>query len=430
MKIRPLALAWVASVSIGIASRQGFAQSAWAVLLLPKGQTIYTYEATATPYRSEDPALSKPIGVGSVAVGGDAVSLQVSLYCFSGTVDIFLALIPPGDPTDSLWLLREDGGLQPMADGMVPWKRGVTAQINESLLGYVPVSWLPEGTYGLFLAVTPSGDGLVNHYYAWATSFEIGQGAQDDAPAETETTSVKVSTWVRTFGGVKDDYAYVVRPTSDGGFVAAGRTSSTEDGSADATLVKTDPSGVVQWERVFGGADWDEATAVQETSDGGFVVVGSTRSFGGGGSDYLMIRTDAAGNELWATALGGPGDEFALSVIETADGKFVVSGQTSSVRGTDYDLSLVKTDPQGTLLWARSYGGIRDEGGYSVLERSGGGFIVAGYTGSPGHGMEDVYFICTDEVGELVWDLVYGGEGNERGQAMIQTTDGAYVIAG
>jgi regulation of enolase protein 1 (concanavalin A-like superfamily) len=170
--------------------------------------------------------------------------------------------------------------------------------------------------------------------------------------------------------------------------------------------------------------------AVQETADAGFVIIGCTRSFGSGGSDYLLIKTDSAGNELWATALGGPGDEFGLSVIETADGGFVFSGKASSVRGADYDLSLVKTDPQGVLLWARSYGGIRDEAGYSVLERSDGGFMVAGYTASSGHGMEDVYLIRTDEVGDLVWDRAYGGEGNDRGQALIQTTDGQYVIAG
>jgi hypothetical protein len=294
----------------------------------------------------------------------------------------------------------------------------------------VPVSLLSEGTYVLYVAVTPSGDGLATRFDAWATSFEIGPGAQEDLPVEPETTSVKVTTWVGTLGGGWDDHAYAVRSTSDGGYVAAGSTSSTGDGSVDVYLVKMDAKGVVQWERAFGGTDWDEARAVQETSDGGFVVVGSTRSFGGGGSDYLLIRTDAAGNDLWATALGGPGNQYGFSVIETADGGFLVAGQTSSVRGTDYDLSLVKTDSQGGLLWAKTYGGIRDEAGYSVLETPGGGFMVAGYTGSMGHGMEDVYLIRTNEAGALMWDRVYGGEGNERGHALIQTTGGQYVVTG
>jgi len=206
--------------------------------------------------------------------------------------------------------------------------------------------------------------------------------------------------WAKTFGGSDYDYAWSVQQTSDGGYIVAGYTESFGAGG-DVFLLKTDASGNLQWAKTFGGSYSDAAYSVQQTSDGGYIVAGWTYSFGAGNEDAFLLKTDASGNLQWAKTFGGSHDEGALSVRQTSDGGYIVAGYTYSFGAGGADVFLLKTDASGNLQWAKTFGGSYDEGALSVQQTSDGGYIVAGGTFSFGAGDLDVFLLKTDANGNI-----------------------------
>ena len=235
--------------------------------------------------------------------------------------------------------------------------------------------------------------------------------------------------WTRTFGGPAFDYCRSVQQTADGGYILAGYTSSFGAGFSDIYLVKTDSSGETLWTRTYGGAEDDYGYAVRQTAEGGFIVTGETHSFGSGGNVYL-VRTNANGNALWTRTYGGESGEFGCSVQPTTDSGFIIVGSTSSFGAGGSDVYLVKTDANGDTLWSRTFGGTNDDYGGSVQQTIDGGYAIAGYTWSFGAGDGDVYLIKTDVTGDTMWTRTFGGAGYDGANSVQQTTDGGYAIAG
>jgi hypothetical protein len=229
--------------------------------------------------------------------------------------------------------------------------------------------------------------------------------------------------WAKTYGGIVDEYAYSVQQTSDGGYIVAGYTNSFGAGYTDIILIKTDANGNVQWAKTYGGTGWDWAESVQQTSDGGYIVAGGTSSFGAGG--VFLIKTDANGNVIWAKTYGGAG---ASSVQQTSDGGYILAGETGS--WPNYDIFLIKTDANGNIIWAKTYGGTDRDWAYSVQQTSDSGYIVAGTTLSFGAGWHDFLLIKTDANGNLQWAKTYGGTYYEFASSVQQTSDGGYIVAG
>ena len=238
--------------------------------------------------------------------------------------------------------------------------------------------------------------------------------------------------WAKTYGGTDYDYVYSVQQTSDGGYIVAGLTGSFGAGESDIFLIKTDARGNMQWAKTYGGATDDGAFSVQQTSDGGYIVAGQTNSFGVGGYDIFLIKTDAKGNVQWAKTYGGKGSEVASSVRQTADGGYIVAGTTTSFGAGEEDIFLIKTDANGNIIWAKTYGGVSDDRAYSVQPTSDGGYIVAGYTASFGAGDWNIFLIKTDAKGNIQWAKTYGETDTiDRGASSVQqTSDGGYILAG
>ncbi len=234
--------------------------------------------------------------------------------------------------------------------------------------------------------------------------------------------------WAKTYGGIDDDTAFSVHQTSDGGYIVAGWTTSFGAGGRDVFLVKTDANGNIQWAKTYGGTSGDLAYSVQQTSDGGYIVAGTTWSFGAGGDDIFLIKTDASGNIQWAKTYGGTGYEEASSVQQTSDGGYIVAGYTGSFGFGD--ILLIKTDANGNIIWAKTYGGIDHEEASSVHQTSDGGYIVAGYTGSFGAGAVDIFLIKTDANGNLIWAKTYGGISDDMAPSVQHTSDGGYIVGG
>lgn len=236
--------------------------------------------------------------------------------------------------------------------------------------------------------------------------------------------------WSKTFGGTGADAGNSVHETSDGGYIVVGNTEPIGAGTKDVYLVKTGSNGDILWSKTFGGNGGDDGNSVMETSDGGYIIAGETGSYGAGSYDVYLVKTDTNGNALWAKMFGGAGNDDAHSVRQTSDGGYIIAGDTGSFGAGGSDMYLVKTDPNGVELWSKTFGGIGSDYGHSVRQTSDGGYIVSGYTGSFGAGANDVYLVKTDQNGNELWSQAFGGTGTDDGNSVQETVDGGYIIAG
>ena len=224
-----------------------------------------------------------------------------------------------------------------------------------------------------------------------------GAGSRDMWMIKTDAAGNLV--WQKTHGGLSSDGAWYVAQTSDGGFILTGWTLSYGPGSiGNAWLVKTDSLGNQQWNKFFGGDDADRGYAAQQTTDGGYILTGYTGSFGAGLYDMLLIKTDPSGNAEWTKTFGGTGRDYGNSVQQMSDGGFIVLGYTLSFGAGGDDFYLVKTDANGNEEWFTTYGGSASDVGFFVRQTNDGGLILTGHTLSFGSGVHDVWLIKTDNI--------------------------------
>jgi hypothetical protein len=208
--------------------------------------------------------------------------------------------------------------------------------------------------------------------------------------------------WQKCLSGTGVDIAYSIQQTSDEGFIVAGYTSSNDGdvsgnhgGHSDAWVVKLNSSGDIEWQKCLGGTSDDYAYCIQQTSDGGFIVAGYTKSNDGdvsgnhgGGSDYWVVKLNSIGDIEWQKCLGGTDWDKANSIQQTSDGGFIVAGYTDSNNGnvSGYhglgDAWIVKLNSTGDILWQKCLGGTNWDFANSIQQTNDGGFIVAGGTRS------------------------------------------------
>ncbi len=227
-----------------------------------------------------------------------------------------------------------------------------------------------------------------------------GRTSEDGDVYLIKTNAYGYALWTWAYGGTGCDYGWSVQQTSDRGYIVAGLTLSFGAGQSDVYLIKTNAYGDTLWTRTYGGTSSDYGWSVQQTSDGGYVITGYTLSSGAGDYDVYLIKTNAAGDALWTRTYGGPGDDYGYSVQQTSDGGYVVAGCTRSFGAGTKDVYLIKTNASGDALWTRTYGGTDFDYGLSVQQTSDGGYIVAGITASFGRDY-DVYLIKTDSLGSV-----------------------------
>jgi len=235
-------------------------------------------------------------------------------------------------------------------------------------------------------------------------------------------------TFLRTYGGPYSEDGYCVRQTADGGYVIVG---SDYAGMINVWLIRTDSRGETLWTRSYGGTwEVDIGYSVQQTVDGGYVIADETYCFGAGRVDAYLVRTDAVGETLWTRTYGGERNDFGFSVWQTEDHGFAVAGATGSSGAGMSDAWLIRTDSVGETLWTRTYGDTLENGARSLAPTFDGGFVLCGTTTPPGSRRSDVLLIRTDSSGDTLWTRSFGGPESEWGYSVQQTADSGFIAAG
>ncbi len=238
--------------------------------------------------------------------------------------------------------------------------------------------------------------------------------------------------WMKTFGGSNIDLGNDVKQTSGGGYIIAGYTRSYGTAAGrNAMIIKTDSYGNAIWIKGYGGDNDEEANGIIGTSDGGFVVAGYSNSGGAGLKDFYVLKVDSSGSEVWNTQFGGSNDEEAYSIELAHDGNFIVAGATSSFTNGGRDVYVAKISTDGNIVWTRNYGGLSTDGAYDIKRTSDNGFIITGWTASFGADiLGNALLLKIDSAGNQLWYKHFGGNDVDRGLSVEETSDGGFIIAG
>jgi hypothetical protein len=236
--------------------------------------------------------------------------------------------------------------------------------------------------------------------------------------------------WNRTFGGKNTDWGRSVVQTSDGGYAIAGYTDSFGEGGHDFWLVKADALGNAQWNKTYGEAWFDEAHSVVQMSDGGYMLAGCTQSSDATSYNLCLVKTDSFGNMQWNNTYGETGNDTEVSIVQTDDGGFAMLGDTMFHSTGDFDFLLVKIDSLGNAQWTRTYGGSETESAWALVQTGDGGYALAGYTYSFGAGRSDAWLVKTDESGfvlneNLKSDLNLDGLVNTKDLSVVAASFGS-----
>ncbi len=261
--------------------------------------------------------------------------------------------------------------------------------------------------------------------------------------------------WESSYGGTLDDEAFDMKLTSDGGSIVVGQTNSNDSdvsgnhGNYDYWVIKLSSTGALQWQRCLGGTGNQQAYSVQQTTDGGYVIAGTSRDTANGditdstwGYDYWIVKLDDTGAIQWQKSYGSTGDDIPSSIIQTTDGGYMVAGIADSANGDVtlikgmHDIWLIKLDDTGALQWQKTYGGSGDDYPTSIIQTTDAGYIFTGYTNSNdgdvsgNHGSNDVWVVKISATGGMQWQKCYGGTQSDGAASIIRTADSNYVFAG
>jgi len=233
------------------------------------------------------------------------------------------------------------------------------------------------------------------------------------------------------FGGNGYDAGYDVKQTLDNGYIITGSTSSFGQGNTDLYLLRLDSMGNRKFEKSFGSYNNEIGKSVLQLSDSSYVAVGYTNSTGFGGYDIFLLKTDKNGNLLWQKTIGGSDWDFAYSLQSTFDGGFVIAGTTYSYGHGNADGYVVKTDGNGNVVWTKTYGGLYDDEFKSVVQTSDGGFALTGSTKSYNDvDSGDVWVFKLDIMGDSVWCKFFGGSREDFANQIMEHPSGELYIVG
>ncbi len=241
--------------------------------------------------------------------------------------------------------------------------------------------------------------------------------------------NMNTNIWQKIFGGDFSDIGFRTIENRNYEYITVGWTESYGYGDDDVWLIKTDYEGNMLWNKTFGGKSSDRGFSVKQTIDDGYIITGYTSSYGNGILDLWLIKTDKYGNEEWNCTYGGSDSDFGLDIIDLNGEGFVITGYTSSFGPDNSNIWLIKTDNIGNLIWDKVFGGKYCESGFSVIEDN-GYYILCGYIESFGFGEYDGFIIKTNHDGSFIWNYTYGGKHVDVIRSIVKNLNGGYIAVG
>jgi uncharacterized delta-60 repeat protein len=264
--------------------------------------------------------------------------------------------------------------------------------------------------------------------------------------------------WDKSLGGSSFDFGYDIYPTPDRGYIVVGGifgndTDATDTiyGAQDIWIFKLNDDGSIAWDKTFGGSLYDKISSIQNTSDGGYVVVGTSNSANGniydsnkGGLDLVVIKLNADGSKAWNKTYGGSGSEQGISIQTTSDNGYIIVGFTESDNidiedgnNGGKDIWVLKLNADGSKDWDKTFGGSGDDLANSVQTTSDNGYIITGYTKSNNFDVEDgnngdmdIWVLKLNADGSKAWDKTFGGSGEDQANSIQTTSDNGYIVTG
>ena len=233
-------------------------------------------------------------------------------------------------------------------------------------------------------------------------------------------------TFQKTYGGIDYEEANAVVQTSDDGFIVVGYTETFGAGNRDFYVVKTQPDGDTIWTKTFGGVNYDQAHCITKADGSNYIIGGYTSSFGVEGDIYL-IKIDENGDAIWTKTIGTEDNDHISKIRKTSDGGFIICGDIE--RWGQYKYYIVKTDSNCDTVWTKAYDyGIAN----SLIQTDDGGYAVIVYPYTSTISQHDFQLVKLNQFGEIMWSKFYGGldPDIEIGYALEQTTDNGYLLAG
>jgi hypothetical protein len=335
-----------------------------------------------------------------------------------------------------IWVVKTD------SLGVIEWDSAFGGTSWD--MGYA-VLQTPSGEYMVAGAPRSANGDIVGHHQPGTEDVWVARLAANGAPV-----------WSRCYGGTGSDGPFSMEPTPDGHYIISGGSSSSDGdisapkGLADFWALKIDATnGNILWERCYGGTQIDGGADITPTSDGGFILCGSTVSTDGdigayhGGSDMWIVKTDPAGNISWKKNIGGTKADHGREIIQTLDGGYAAIGYTASKDGDvinhkdSLDVLVVKLSPTGSVQWAKALGGVRDDFGTDIKQLTDGSFVITGYSyssdgdiSSANHGGTDIWFATLNASGDTTSQLMMGGTGNEFAQRICIISDSVFALIG
>jgi len=249
------------------------------------------------------------------------------------------------------------------------------------------------------------------------------------SPTINETPLAGHLTFIKTLGGANAESAYATIQTSDGGYAVAGQTHSYGSTLGDAFIAKYSSTGTLSWTRTWGGTNPDVAFTIIQTDDGGYAIAGSTTSFSGS-SDAFVVKYTSTGALSWDKVVDDYNDEYLNAIQQTSDGGFIIAGSGYRPLGSDDDMFVAKLDTTGAIVWWNYYGDYDVDQGTTIAETSDGGYVIAGHSYSVGAGGGDAYILKLDDYGYGEWGASWGGSSFDSAYSIIQTSDGGYAVTG
>lgn len=276
--------------------------------------------------------------------------------------------------------------------------------------------------YGMYAQQT------FNHgYIVCGSTTSVGNGNTDMYVIETDSLGKPVNEC--SIGGFNVEQGTCIRQTMDSGYVVLGYTNHNGYKGYDIYAVKLDTKLHIQWQKTYGGTDWDFGYSIKQTSDGGYIICGGTYSYGKGDEDYYLLKTNALGDTLWTRTFGGAGKDEARSVVQTSDGGYAITGTTMSA-DTLGNFYTIKTDAYGDTLWTHTFGGSQLDLGNDIIQLSTGSYAVVGETKGGGAGKSDGVIIEISSSGKTGNVIHFGGSDDDNLTAVTERIDHKIMCTG